>query len=142
MAENRFGSDLVLKDGDLVVGNGGDLFTTNDYEAQNADTNKFPGYYSMIFALTDRLMTAKGDHVFDFDYGSNVVKVLSTPNSTALRRNIQTAVRETVAEDPRVESVSYVNVDQQDRIISVKVGVTLKGNNEVFELVFPNWVIE
>ena len=64
----NYGNDLLLKNGDFLFGANGDLFTIDDYEKKNQDSAKFKGYFNILFSLTDRLLTIKGDNVFHSSY--------------------------------------------------------------------------
>lgn len=139
---NRFGSDVVLNNGDVIPNNNGDLFVSQDYEDMNPDTNQFPGYYSMIFSLTDRLMTIRGDNVYHPEYGSTVPLMLSRSNSPDFKGKLQETVKQTCLEDARVQSVKYVNVEQNDRFVNVKAGVVLADSSQVFDLIFPNFITD
>jgi phage baseplate assembly protein W len=142
MSIELYGNDLLLKDGDFLTTNSGDLYTARDYESNIADESKFEGYYNVFFALTNRLTTVKGDDVFDFEYGSDIFSILSSPNSPSLRQRATEIVTESLIEDDRVKSVQSVAVEQKGNVISIKAIVMLKGLDTVSELVFPNFVIE
>lgn len=139
---NRFGSDILLRDGDIIPTPNGDIMVSQDYEDNNPDVNQFPGYYSMIFNLMDRLMTIKGDNVFHKEYGSNLPTLLSSPNSPDLKRKVQEVINQGCLEDSRVQSVKYVNVEQNGSMLSCKAGIVLAGDTKIFEMVFPNFIIE
>lgn len=139
---NRFGSDVILNEGDIIPNNNGDIFTSQDYEDNNPDTNLFSGYYSMIFSLTDRLMTIRGDNVYHSEYGSSVPMILSSSNSPDFKQKLEETVKRACLEDSRVKSISYVNIDQNDRFVNVKVGVVLEDNSKVFDLIFPNFLVD
>lgn len=139
---NRFGNDILLSDGDIVVSPTGDLLTTEDYEKLNPEDARFEGYFSILYSIVSKLLTQKGDNVFEPEYGSVLSDLLSTPNSPNLKTQIRTAIQQALQEDDRVLSVNYVNVDQRDRYVFVKAGVILIGEDSVSELVFPNFVIE
>ena len=141
MSYETYGNDIILKDGDLIAGANGDLYTARDYEGKNTESTKFEGYYNILFSLTDALLTLEGDNVFHPTYGSKLYNLLSTPNSQNLKNAVKETVKESILKDSRVADVTFVQVEQKDSEISVKASVTLKGSSEVVDFIFPNFVI-
>src|SRR5687767_5134678 len=117
---STYGVDFTLKDGDIVVTPGGDIQDTQHFEDQNSATNKFPGYYSMLFSIMDRISTIKGDNIWHPEYGSNVFNILGTPNSNKMRQALKLEIEKTLLEDPRVKEVKLVDIEQVGRTVSCK----------------------
>jgi phage baseplate assembly protein W len=139
---NRFGNDFLLSDGDITVSNSGDLLTTDGYESMSADESHFEGYFAIVYSITNKLLSQKGDNVFHPEYGSDLVELLSAPNSPSLASHIKSAIQNSLLEDDRVQSVKSVTVEQYDRYVTAKAEVVLIGSDQVSVLVFPNFVVE
>lgn len=139
---NRYGNDLLLQDGDILSTANGDLFTAKDYEDKNQSTTRFDGYYNMLFSMVNRILSQKGENPFHPDYGTNIPSLISSPNSTQLREDIETEIIDGLLEDPRVNKVNLVDVTQNGNQISVKVNVIMQGKENASEFVFPSFVIE
>lgn len=137
---SKYGNDLLLFDGDLIVSYRGDLFTASDYEkTANAP---FEGYYNVIFSMFNRLGTVRGELVLHEDYGSELPILVSNPNSPILLQTIEELFSEIVNEDPRVEEVELVEAVQNGSMISVKASLRLNGKAENTVFIFPNFYIE
>lgn len=140
MQDNRFGSDILVNNGDIVVSPTGDLFTTDDSDAINSLSVKFPGYYNMLYSLLDRLNTVRGSNHFHPDYGSKLHELLSSPNDASFVDYVSREIEETILQDPRVSKVESVVITQSNDTISARVSATLIGSEQSVEFVFPNFI--
>lgn len=134
---SRYGVRLLMKDGDFVKDTNGRFMTTKDYERKNQSLAKFPGYFNVLFALSDRLLTPKGSLVFHPDYGSNLHLYVGRSNSPENREMIKNEIKDSLLEDPMVKEVSFVGVEQRDNRLLINVNVVLVGQDEVIPFVFP-----
>jgi phage baseplate assembly protein W len=142
MSFSSYGTDWFLRDGDLVSTVNGRVLNTKDYEIQNADPSKFEGYFNVLKSLTNRLITPKGDNHFHPEYGSNLMQMLSQPNSPTLAKKLEKEVRDTCMEDGRVQSVESVVVKQSGRSVDISAKIKLIGQSDSFEFIFPRFLIE
>lgn len=137
---SKYGNDLLLFDGDLIVSYRGDLFTASDYEkTANAP---FEGYYNVIFAMLNRLGTVRGELVLHEDYGSELPILVSNPNTPLLLQTIEELFTSIAGEDPRVEEVEMVQATQNGNAISILANLRLNGKAENTVFIFPNFYIE
>lgn len=99
MNDDRFGSSLALKDGDLVLGTDGSL-------------RQIHGLPNLEQALTLRLLTPYGSDVAHATYGLDATRALTEGHT---RRMVEELIRleivRTLATDPRVDDVVSVAFD-------------------------------
>jgi len=141
---NRYGNDIILKDGDFVTTNNGDLFTCSDYEktvTTEESQPKFEGYYNVLFSLTDRLLTLKGDNIFHEQYGSDLYNLLSRPNSNDLSQSLRNSISECLLKDDRVKEISSIVVEQKDNKVFISADIVLIGSDEISRFVFPSFIV-
>lgn len=140
--DGRFGNDIVLANGDLVINTQGNLYTYSDYEKKNAATTKFTGYYNILYALLDRILTAKGDNIFHPNYGSDIPTIVSTPGTGTLKQQITDSITQSLQDDPRVVRVTSVDVTINGNSVSVKIYAQLIGDDKASQFVFPSFVLQ
>ena len=137
---NKYGNDLLLFDSDLIISSRGDLMTSIDYE--KAANPPFEGYYAMIFAIFNRLNTVRGELILHEEYGSELPILVSQPNNEVTVNVVRSIFEEIINEDPRVEQVDLIEVNQKDNKISVTAHLKLNGKAENTVFIFPNFYIE
>lgn len=140
--DNRFGDDVFLsRDGDIVFKDNGDVMTTRDYAAKKGD-EPFTGYYAVLRALSNRLMTSPGTYPFDPSYGADIQSFISNNRDANFTANIASAVENALLEDDRVRSVDSVEVSViAEHYIVISARVRLIGSDSVSELVFPEMFV-
>jgi phage baseplate assembly protein W len=140
MADNKYGNDILLKDGDFIFLSRGDLMTTDDYELK-LDFVPFPGYSNIIFSTFNRLTTMLGEIPFHPDYGSNLPIMVSKNNSGNLKNKIVTEMYEVLSQDQRIKDIISVDVEQNGRVFSIKAELLLTGKSDSSVFIFPNFFI-
>jgi phage baseplate assembly protein W len=142
LMENRFGTDLILnEDGDFVFNNNGDLMTTQDYENMRGDA-PFVGYYSVLRALSNLLLTDEGEYPFDPGFGAGLNGAISKNITPEYKVKLQQSVAGMLKSDSRVESVISVSVEVVGgSIVVIGAKIKLVGNETVAEYVFPEMFI-
>lgn len=137
---NKYGNDLMVFDGDLVISARSDLASSTDYEkGQDAP---FEGYYNIIFSVFNRLNTVKGELPIHQDYGSNLPILVSSPNSPITAQAIRNEFQTVLLDDPRIAQVNLINIEQIDNKIGVTAEVVLTGKSDSSIFIFPNFYIE
>lgn len=137
-----FGNDFILKDGDLVFSPNSDIFTTRDYERNNAATTKFDGYYNIIFSVYNRLNTVVGEIPFHPDYGTKLPLLVSKPNTKATADMVKQEFYKVLEQDPRISAIDSIKVEQYGNQMNVKAELVLIGKSESSVFIFPNFFIE
>lgn len=137
---DKYGNDVIIFDGDIVVSPKGDLLTASDYE--NTVGSKFKGYYNIIFSVFNRLSTVIGELPLHPQYGSNLPLVVSSPNNSAALESVKKAFEDLLVSDSRIQKVNLVSVEQVGNKLSVTANVLLTGKAESSVFVFPNFYIQ
>lgn len=137
---DKYGNDLIIFDGDIVVSAKGDLLTAADYE--NTVGTKFNGYYNIIFSIFNRLNTVIGELPLHPEYGSSLPLAVSKPNNSASIESVRKAFEDLLLSDSRIQAVDLIKVQQTDNKISVTANVLLTGKAESSVFVFPNFYIQ
>lgn len=137
---NKYGNDLILFDGDLVVSARGDLASTNDYE--KTQSVPFEGYYNIIFSAFNRINTVVGELFIHPDYGSSVPLIVSSPNMQKTVDRLKEELKSALLQDPRIASVLMVNVVSDGNKITSKAEVVLTGRSDSSVFIFPNFYVE
>lgn len=140
MADDKYGNDLLLKDGDLIFTSRGDFMTTDDYEAA-LDFVPFKGHSNIIFSTYNRLTTVIGEIPFHPDYGSNLPLLVSKNNSPDLRTKIENEMYRTLEQDPRIKDIISIDVKQDGKYFNIKAELLLTGKSDSSVFVFPNFFI-
>jgi phage baseplate assembly protein W len=140
MADNKYGNDILLKDGDFVFINRGDFMTTDDYEG-NLDFVPFPGHSNIIFSTFNRLTTIYGEIPFHPDYGSNLPLMVSKNNNGDLKSKVTSELYEVLGQDQRIKDIISIDVEQNGRTFSVKAELLLTGKSDSSVFIFPNFFI-
>jgi phage baseplate assembly protein W len=137
---NKYGNDLLLFNGDLVLSDNGDFLSSEDYE--KVSNPRFPGYYNIIFSVFNRMNTIIGELPLHPQYGSYLPLLVSQPNNKNALDKVKESFTELLNEDPRVKEVYFVDLTQSGNKISVKVNLLLNGKSEGTTFIFPNFFIE
>lgn len=137
---DKYGNDVIIFDGDLVISPKGDLLTATDYE--NTVGSKFKGYYNIIFSVFNRLNTIIGELPIHPEYGSNLPLAVSSPNNSATLESIRKSFEDLLISDSRIQEVNLVTAKQIDNKISITANVLLTGKAESSVFVFPNFYIQ
>ena len=140
MADDKYGNDLLLKDGDLIFTSRGDFMTTDDYETA-LDFVPFKGHSNIIFSTYNRLTTVIGEIPFHPDYGSNLPLLVSKNNSPDLRTKIETEMYRTLEQDPRIKDIISIDVKQDGKYFNMKAELLLTGKSDSSVFIFPNFFI-
>ena len=135
-----FGTDILLKDGDLIFTPGADFMSTGDYELNN--TPKFSGYYNIIFSVFNRLNTLQGEIPFHPDYGTSLPLLVSKPNTGSMRQSIEVEFTKAILQDPRVSKIISIKVEPQGSQVNVRAELQLIGKSESSVFIFPNFFID
>jgi len=133
MSKEILGVDLKLREtsegSDLMISKSGDLELIK-YEENLGQ------------ALLNRLRTRLGE-LSDLghpNYGSTLYEVVGQPNSPAIRRRVRAIVRETVLQEPRVESIVWLRIftskDDPSRL-DIDLAVKPVAGRGIITLVFP-----
>lgn len=143
MSQNSYGIDLVTLDGDLILTDAGDFLTTTDYQnSVDPDGTKFDGYYGIVFSVFNRLNTIQGEIPFHPEYGTGLQLLVSKPNNDATAEQIKQAFYQVLEQDPRIQDIISVIVEQQGSQANVKAELLLTGKAESSIFIFPNFFIE
>lgn len=137
---NKYGNDLILFDGDLVVSSRGDLATTNDYE--KSQTPLFEGYYNIIFSLFNRINTIVGELPLHPEYGTLVPLLVSTPANRDIQKKLEEELTQALLQDPRISDVIVTEVSVDGNKVSSRAEVILTGKANSSIFIFPNFYIE
>jgi phage baseplate assembly protein W len=140
MAEDKYGNDLILKDGDFVFKSRGDFMTTDDYE-QAQEFVPFKGHSNIIFSTFNRLTTVLGEIPFHPDYGSNLPLLVSKNNNQDLKSKILVEMYNVLEQDPRIEDIVDIEVNQNGRYFNMKAELLLTGKSDSSVFIFPNFFI-
>lgn len=136
----KYGNDLIIFDGDLIVSARGDLASTNDYE--KTQTVPFAGYYNIIFSALNRVGTVIGELPIHPEYGTQIPLLVSTPNKYDLPERIREELSTALLQDPRISEVITTDIIVDGSKISATAEVVLIGKTESSVFVFPNFYIE
>lgn len=137
---NKYGNDILIFDGDFVSSAKGDLSTAIDYEKSNVF--RFEGYYNMIFSIFNRLNTIRGEMPLHPEYGSSLPLLISKVNNISNNQSIIDAFNELLLDDPRIEEVESISIENIGNKVSVAATIKLTGKSESSVFVFPNFYIE
>lgn len=137
---SKYGNDLILFDGDLVVSARGDLATSTDYE--KTQSVPFAGYYNIIFSVFNRINTVVGELPVHPDYGSRLPLLVSTPGKQEFVENVKEAINDALSQDSRISEVITSEVIINGSTVSVKSEVVLTGRADSSVFIFPNFYIE
>jgi phage baseplate assembly protein W len=136
----KYGNDLIIFDGDLIVSARGDLASTNDYE--KTQITPFDGYYNIIFSALNRVGTVVGELPLHPEYGTQIPLLVSTPNKYDLAERIKEELSVALLQDPRISEVITTDIIVDGSKISTTAEVVLIGKTESSVFVFPNFYIE
>lgn len=140
MSDDKYGNDLLLKDGDLIFTSRGDFMTTDDYESA-LDFVPFKGYSNIIFSTYNRLSTVIGEIPFHPDYGSNLPLMVSKNNSGDLKSKIEKEMFAVLEQDPRIKDIINIQINQNGRSFNIKAELLLTGKSDSSVFIFPNFFI-
>lgn len=143
MAENLFFKDLQLNwrrfnrmasDRDYVdlsVAPGGDLQTVS-------------GRANLAQAIINRLLTRKGElsRLGHPNYGSRLYQLTGELNNNRIRGLAEIYIRESLAQERRIEEVSWIEFQPPSRgidrnLLLIRIGVKPVGNTEAFAIELP-----
>jgi phage baseplate assembly protein W len=136
----KYGNDLIIFDGDLVISARGDFASTNEYE--KTQVTPFDGYYNIIFSALNRVGTVVGELPLHPEYGTQIPLLVSTPNKSDLVERIKEELSVALLQDPRISEVITTDIIVDGSKISVTAEVDLIGKTESSIFIFPNFYIE
>lgn len=140
MSDDKYGNDILLKDGDFIFNSRGDFMTTDDYEA-NLDFVPFRGHSNIIFSTFNRLSTVLGEIPFHPDYGSNLPLLVSKNNSNDLKSKVSSEMYSVLEQDPRIKDIINIEVEQNGRVFNIKAELLLTGKSDSSVFIFPNFFL-
>jgi phage baseplate assembly protein W len=136
----KYGNDLIIFDGDLVISARGDLAGTKDYE--KTQVVPFEGYYNVIFSTLNRIGTIVGELPIHPEYGTQIPLLVSTPGKPEIVDKITQELSESLLQDPRISEVITTDVSIDNNKVSARAEVILIGKTESSVFIFPNFYIE
>jgi phage baseplate assembly protein W len=137
---SKYGNDIIIFNGDLVVSARGDLAGTNDYE--KTQVVPFEGYYNVIFSTLNRIGTIIGELPIHPEYGTQIPLLVSTPGKPDILDKIREELAESLLQDPRISEVITTDVTINGSKVSARAEVILIGKIESSVFIFPNFYIE
>jgi hypothetical protein len=114
-------------------------FVTDLIRAPSGDLGQVNGPVNVTNALFRRLVTVPGTLVHRPTYGVGIQRWENRMNSLASQREIANAIQEQFLQDPRVQSVYGVliqNTDTAPEDVTIIVRVQLVGQNDLTTLTF------
>lgn len=136
----KYGNDLIIFNGDLIISARGDFADTNDYE--KTQVAPFEGYYNVIFATLNRIGTIIGELPIHPEYGTEIPLLVSKPGKTDLVERIEEILSESLLQDPRISEVITTDAQIDGSKVSSRAEVVLIGKTESSVFIFPNFYIE
>lgn len=112
------GEDLFFEHGDFVVDPG------------STDLDTAAGLQNLVLALQRRLGTRKGELPYHPDYGSHLERHIGQPRDGIRHAQIRHEVRQTVLDDPRIQSVPSLTVVEHTDHLDIHVVATIIGENQ------------
>ncbi len=122
IASDFLGSDILLKDGEIILNFG-------DFEIVKEQDN-------LVASVINRLQTPLGSVFFDEEYGSRIHEFIQVGINENLLINFETEIRDTIENEDRVDEDSIeVDVEYIDNVLQAKISFTPLEEDTLLNLV-------
>lgn len=96
----------------------------------SADLETAAGIQNLIFALQRRLGTRRGELAYHPEYGSHLEQHIGQPHDPIRQAQIRHEVRQTCLDDPRIQAIPSLSVQENADHLDIHLVATIIGQNQ------------